>query len=305
MAFDSRLLSGVGVLVAVVDGGGFTRAAETLGLTPSGVSRAVARLEARVGVRLFHRNARTVELTEEGRRFHANVAPLLAAIEDAAEDSAGAGGQVRGRLRVNADPWFARVVLAPRLPELMNRHPALVLELSVSNHREQMLAGGMDVAVRFGPPDASALIARKLMEAPIVTCASPDYLRRQGTPAAPADIARHEALLFRDPQSGRPFTWEFHRGGEVVEAEAAGRVVMDDPSAALAACEAGLGLFQTFELGLAPWLDSGRLVRVLADWGEERFPLYAYYPSRRQAPAKVRAFLDFVAAICAPSGPPA
>jgi DNA-binding transcriptional LysR family regulator len=157
----------------------------------------------------------------------------------------------------------------------------------------------MDLAMRFGPPDASALIARKLMETPVVTCAAPDYLRRRGTPVEPADIARHEALMFRDPQSGRPFDWAFHRGGEVFEAEAAGRVVMDDPSAALAACEAGLGLFQSFELGLAPWLESGRLVRVLADWGEERFPLYAYYPSRRQAPAKVRAFLDFVAAICA------
>lgn len=297
MTFDSRLLSGVGVLVAVVDGGDFTRAGEALGLTPSGVSRAVARLEARVGVRLFHRNARTVELTEEGRRFHAEVAPLLAAIEDAAEDAAGAEAAVRGRLRVNADPWFARVVLAPRLTDLVARHPALSLELSVSNHREQMLAG-MDVAVRFGPPDSSALIARKLMETPVLTCASPDYLRRRGTPASPSDVSGHDTVLFRDPQTGRPFEWVFRRNGQEVAVDVAGRVVMDDPSAALAACEAGLGLFQSFELGLAPWLESGRLVRVLADWSEERFPLYAYSPSRRQAPAKVRAFLEFVAAIC-------
>ncbi|WNJ93860.1 LysR substrate-binding domain-containing protein [Bosea sp. 685] len=107
-------------------------------------------------------------------------------------------------------------------------------------------------------------------------------------------MARHDAILFRDPQSGRPFTWEFHRGGKAIEVPVAGRLVLDDPSAALAACEAGLGLFQSFELGLEPWLNSGRLVTVLDDWAEERFPLHAYYASRRQLPGKVRAFLDFI-----------
>jgi DNA-binding transcriptional LysR family regulator len=299
MAFDPRLLSGIGVMIAVVEEGSFTRAADALRLTPSGISRAIARLEAQVGVRLFHRTPRSVELTEDGRRFHAEVAPLLSGIEEAAESAAGSASEVRGRLRVNVDPWFARIVLAPRLPELMAGYPRLSLDLSVSNHREQMMAGGVDVAVRFGAPEGSTLIARKLLETRIVTCASPDYLARRGAPATPADVSEHEALLFRDPQSGSPFTWEFHRAGRVVEARAAGRVVMDDPSAALAACEAGLGLFQSFDLGLAPRFASGRLVQVLADWSDERFPLYAYYPSRRQAPAKVRVFLEFVSAICA------
>jgi DNA-binding transcriptional LysR family regulator len=185
-------------------------------------------------------------------------------------------------------------VLAPRLPELMARYPLLSMELLVSNHREEMMAGGVDLALRFGPPQGAALIARKLLDTRIVTCAAPAYLARHGTPATPDDVRNHEALLFRDPQSGRPFTWEFHRRGEVVVVPVNGRVVMDDPSAALAACEAGQGLFQSFELGLEPWLASGRLAPVLADWAEERFPLYAYAPSRRQAPAKVRAFQDFI-----------
>lgn len=304
MAFDARLLSGVGVMIAVVESGSFVRAAEAVGLTPPGVSRAVARLEARVGAKLFHRNPRAVVLTEEGRRFHAQVAPLLTGIEEAAEEAAGAGATVRGRLKLSADPWFARIVLAPRLPELMSRYPLLSLELLVSNHREDMMAGGVDLALRFGPPDPSSLVARNLLETRIVTCAAPAYLARKGTPRTPADIADHEALLFRDPQSGRPFAWEFHRRGEVIEAKVGGRLVTDDPSAALAACEAGQGLFQSFALGLGPWLASGRLVQVLADWSEERFSLYAYYPSRRLAPLKVRAFLDFIAEICAgtPSG---
>ena len=298
MKFDGRLLSGVGVMIAIVETGNFARAAESLGLTPSGVSRAVARLEGRLGTKLFHRNPRAVVLTDEGRRFHDQVVPLLAGIEEAAEETVGASATVRGRLKLSADPWFARIVLAPRLPELLVRYPLLSVELLVSNHREEMMAGGVDLAVRFGPPEPSALIARKILETRIVTCAAPAYLEARGTPRVPTDVANHEALLFRDPQSGRPFTWEFHRRGRIVEVDVNGRLLTDDPSTALAACEAGQGLFQSFALGLAPWLASGRLVQILKDWSEERFPLYAYYQSRRLAPLKVRAFLDFIDRIC-------
>src|SRR5271167_3074707 len=112
MSFDTRLLTGAGVLAAVTEAGNFARAAEMLGLTPSGVSRSVARLEARVGVRLFDRNPREVRLTEEGRRFHAQVAPLLEGLDEAVAETAGAASVVRGRLRVSVDPWFARVALA-------------------------------------------------------------------------------------------------------------------------------------------------------------------------------------------------
>src|SRR5258707_7840899 len=125
MSFDARILTGVGVLAAVTETGNFARAAEALGLTPSGVSRAVARLEARVGVRLLDRTPRAVALTDEGRRFHAQVTPLLAGLEEAASEAAGAAATVRGRLRVNVDPWFARLVLAPRLSSFLAAHPAL------------------------------------------------------------------------------------------------------------------------------------------------------------------------------------
>lgn len=296
MSFDARLLTGVGVLAAVAEAGNFARAAEALGLTPSGVSRAVARLEARIGVRLFDRSPRSVSLTEEGRRFHARVAPLLAGLEEAAGEAAGAAAAAGGRLRVNVDPWFARMLLAARLPRFLARHPLLSLELTVSNHREEMMAG-VDVAVRFGPPEGSALIARKLLETRVLTVAAPAYLARHGTPRTPRDLAHHEALLFRDPQTGRPFPWEFHRAGKVQEVKVTGRLLTDDPSLAIEACAAGQGIFQSLELGLGPWLAGGAVVQVLADWTEERFPLYAYHPSRHLPPAKVRAFLDFVQAI--------
>jgi DNA-binding transcriptional LysR family regulator len=293
MSFDARILTGVGVLTAVTEAGGFSRAAETLGLTASGVSRAVARLEARIGVRLFDRTSRAVTLTEEGRRFHAQVMPLLASIEEAATEVAGTAAAVSGRLRVNVDPWFARMVLAPRLRRFLIQYPLLSVELTVSNHREEMMTGA-DVAVRFGPPDGASLIARKLLETRVLTCTAPDYIKKHGAPQTPHDLIHHEALLFRDPQTGRPFPWEFSRKGKVFEVGVRGRLTTDDPSTAVAACVAGQGVFQSLELGLGSWLKSGELVPILSDWSEERYPLYAYHPSRHLPPAKVRAFLDFV-----------
>jgi len=300
MAFDTRLLTGVGVLAAVTEAGNFARAAEMLGLTPSAVSRAVARLEARVGVRLFDRNPREVSLTEEGRRFHAQVMPLLAGLDEAAAEAAGAAAVVRGRLRVSVDPWFARIVLASKLQQFLVRYPLLSVDFSTNNYREEMMTG-VDVAVRFGPPDTSSLIVRKLLETPILTVAAPAYLERHGQPRSPHDLVHHEALLFRDPQTGLPFPWEFHRGGEIVEVKVSGRLVLDDPSVAVTACVAGQGIFQSLAIGLAPLLSRGELIQILPEWSEELYPLYAYHPSRHLAPAKVRALLDFIQeiAVCA------
>jgi DNA-binding transcriptional LysR family regulator len=305
MSFDTRLLTGAGVLAAVTETGNFARAAEMMGLTPSGISRAVARLEARVGVRLFNRSPREVTLTEEGRRFHAQVIPLLAGLEEAAAEAAGAAAVVTGRLRVSVDPWFARMVLAPKLQQFMARYPRLSVDIMTSNYREEMMMG-VDVAIRFGPPETSSLIARKLLDTSIVTCAAPAYLEKHGEPRTPHDLVHHELLLFRDPQTGRPFPWEFHRGGKVIEINATGRLVMDDPSAAIAACIAGQGAFQMLATGLNSMFGNGELVQILPQWSEERYPLYAYHPSRHLPPVKVRAFLDFVQEIAAPavsSGP--
>ena len=263
MPFDSRLLAGVGVLAAVVESGNFARAAEALGVTPSGVSRAVARLEMRLGVRLFDRTPRAVTLTEEGRQFHAQLGPLLAGIEEAADEASGAGAAVRGRLRVNVDPWFARLVLAPRLSGFLAAHPALTLELVIRDTLGDLVSEGFDAAVRFGEPEPSSLIARKLLETRILTCAAPAYLARHGRPQRPRELAQHECLMFRDPVTGRPFRWEFHRAGEVVDVKVGGQLVVNDLATKLTACMAGLGIAQTFEFGVDPLLASGELVQIL------------------------------------------
>ncbi|GBQ18658.1 LysR family transcriptional regulator [Gluconacetobacter sacchari DSM 12717] len=297
-------MSGIETLIAVAETGSFTRAAATMGLTPSGVSRAVARLESRLGVRLFDRNARATSLTEAGRRLVADVTPLLAGIDEAASNAAGASTRVAGRLRVNCDPWFASLLLAPRLRSFLDAHPGLMLDLVARDTLGDLVSEGFDVAIRFGAPPPSGLITRKLLEARIVTCASPDYLARHGRPTHPRDLetGMHECLLFRDPATGRPFDWEFHRQGEILTVAVRGRLILNDVATGLAACLAGLGVAQPMMLGIDECLRSGALIDLFPDWSDEYFPLHAYHPSRHLPPAKVRAFLDFILAdVAAPS----
>jgi DNA-binding transcriptional LysR family regulator len=182
---DARLLSGVEVLVAVMETGSFIRAAEALGLSDSGVSRAVARLEARLGVRLLERTTRSLRLTDEGGRFYAEAAPLLAQLSDAALALTSSRQAVRGRLRVEMDPFFSRLVLAPRLGDFLVRYPGLSLELVTTEAPGDLVAHGFDVGVRFGEPAAVGMIAHKLLETRILTVASPAYLERHGRPEHP------------------------------------------------------------------------------------------------------------------------
>src|SRR3984885_11097854 len=186
MSFDARLVSGIGVLAAVVETGGFARAAQALGLTQPAVSRAVARLEARIGVRLLDRTTRSVTLTDEGRRFYEHVGPLLSGIEEAAALAAGSSATVRGRLRVNVDPFFSHLILAPRLGAFLERYPEITLDFVTSEHIGDLVADGFDVAIRFGPPATSSAVARKLTETRIMTVAAPAYLERNGRPPRPA-----------------------------------------------------------------------------------------------------------------------
>jgi DNA-binding transcriptional LysR family regulator len=296
MDFDGRLLTGIGTLVAVAETGSFTHAAETLGLTASGVSRAIARLEARLGVRLFERNARATTLTEAGQRFYAEVSPLLAGMAEATSNATGGAEHVSGHLRVNCDPWFASLLLAPRLRIFLDAHPALSLELVARDTLGDLVSERFDVAVRFGEPAPSGLVTRKLLETRVLTTASPGYLARHGRPRHPEELAakQHECLMFRDPATGRPFAWEFHRANEVLTVKVSGRLLMNDGATAVAACIAGLGIAQPMALGLDDALRDGRLVELFPDWNGERFPLHVYHLSRHLPPAKVRAFVKFI-----------
>jgi len=289
------VLGSLELLRAVVLTGNFIRAGERLGLTQSGVSRAVARLEQQIGVRLFERNARAVTLTEEGRRFYETVSPLVGAIDEAVSASSGASAQIRGRLRVNADPLFARDVLAPRVERFLSAHRELELEVMVSDRVGDLVAEGFDVAIRFGDPKPSSLVAKRLFRTRIVTCATPAYLKTYGKPRRPEELSNgHSCIQFRDPQTGRAFEWEFHQGRRKLVVETKGRLYLNDGATALSACLASQGIGQMMELWTEEHLRTGTLVNLFPSWSDELFPLYAYYPSRQFLPARVRAFLDFI-----------
>jgi DNA-binding transcriptional LysR family regulator len=295
MSFDSRLLSGVGVLAAVVEAGSFVRAGEALGITQSGVSRAIARLEQRVGIRIFHRTARSITLTDEGRQFYEEVSPHLSSIEDAAIKAGGSTATVRGRLRVNVDAAFGIHVLAPAIEPFLARYPDLNVELAVRDRMGDLVAEGFDVAIRFGEPEPSSLIARLLLRTRVLTCASPTYLARHGAPQRPEDLeAGHQCVLLRDPTTGRGFLWEFQKGKKIVSVAAHGSLMVNETGALLGACLGGQGIAQPLALYAEDYLRDGRLVQVLPDWADETFPLYIYHRSQNLMSARVRAFMDFV-----------
>lgn len=270
------------------------RAGEALGLTQSAVSRAVARLEQRVGIRIFHRNARSITLTDEGRRFYEQVAPHLTSIEDAAIRAAGSGAEVRGNLRVNVDGCFGHYVLGPNLHPFLEQYPELTLEMHVRDRMGDLVADGFDVGIHFGPPEPSSLICRLLLETRVLTCASPVYVERQGFPEHPRDIESHECILMRNPSTGKHYDWDFIKGKETVSIKVSGQVTVTDTGGLLAACLSGHGIAQPLEIYTRPFLADGRLIQLLPDWAEETFPLYVYHHSPKLISAKVRAFLDYV-----------
>jgi len=296
-------LSELTAFVAIADGRSFRAAARTLGVSPSALSHSMKGLEARLGVRLFNRTTRAVSLTEEGRRFYEQVMPHLRGMEEAAAAAAGGAATVRGKLRINLDPVFSRIILGPKLDEFMDVHPELELEFIARDQLGDLIMDGFDLALRFGEPRSSSLIARKLLDTAIVTVASPLYLARRGRPAEPQELSRgvHSCLEFRNPETGKPYPWEFHRKRKKLVVETNGRLTVNDPSALLNACLAGSGVAQMLLLGAEHLIREGRLVNLFPDWPDERFPLYAYHPSRHHTPAKTRVFLDFIVALTSTS----
>jgi DNA-binding transcriptional LysR family regulator len=293
VAFDGRILSGVSVLAAIVEGGSFSKAADLIGITDSGVSRAIGRLETRLGVRLLDRTTRSMSLTDEGRRFYDAVKEHLDAIEDAAIMASGTVAAVRGRLKVDIDPFFLPMVLAGRLGAFFEEYPDLSIEFISSERVGDLVSEGIDLAIRFGPPRLSTLVSRKLIEAPVLTVASPGYIERYGRPGHPSDLRRHRCLLFLDPHTGQPYDWEFVRGSEAIEVPTSGPLIFSDPKSMMDECVAGTGIAQIIGWGAGRLLANGALIDLFPAWHDERFPLFAFHPSRKHPPAKVRAFVDF------------
>jgi DNA-binding transcriptional LysR family regulator len=296
MSFDERILNGIGALAAVVRNGSFAAAATALNMSQPGVSRSIARLEGRLGIRLFERTTRKVSLTDEGRRFHEQIVPLLEGLEQAAASVALGKTMVRGRLRVNIDPYFSQLILGPQLRSFLREYPELKLELITRDRAGDLVTEGYDLAIRFGELRPSAMVARKLLDTRILTVASPGYLKHQGTPKNPEELRarRHVLIDFRNPENGRPFEWVFRLGQKEITVPTDAQLLVNDVATMHSVCLAGYGIAQVMELGVEPLLANGRLVNLFPGHDDEHFPLYAYYPSRQLLPRKTRAFLDFV-----------
>lgn len=285
--------SDIAIFVRVVDRGSFAAAAQDVGLTASGLSRAVTRLEDRLGVRLLHRTTRKLVLTQEGELYLRRARDILAAVEAAEAEVAATRGRPRGLIRVDTGTAFARHRLARLLPEFQRLYPEVEIALSVGDRRIDPVAGQVDVTIRVGALADSALIGRRLGEVRRIIVASPDYLGRHGTPAKPADLLGHNCLLLSG--FARQANWPFLVDGQRLLLPVRGSLSCDSADVLLDLALAGCGVIRLGDFLGEAALAEGRLVALLGDCHDpEPAPITALVLPGRQDIPRVRAFLDFL-----------
>lgn len=280
--------AGIAAFVRTVEEGSFTEAARKLGASPSAVSKSVARLEHRLGVRLLRRSTRNLSLTTEGAAYFEQVAPLIAAIDDA-EDMLDAKGDARGLLRVTAPTDLTRLLVAGWIEEFSAGHPRLKLELSVADRHVDLIREGYDVAVRVGRLTDSALIGRKLAELPAALAASPSYIARNGAPASVADLRHHACLRYISPTGPYPWTWA--DGTSLVPD---GPLDSNDGSALKLAALEGAGIVHLLRIAVKEELARGWLMPILPELTLPSLPVYALHAFSRHVPLRVQRFIDFL-----------
>jgi DNA-binding transcriptional LysR family regulator len=277
----------------VAERGSFAGAAEDVGLSPSAVAKLVTRLEQRLGVRLINRTTRHLALTAEGEIYLERAHEILAAIESAEADIASARLSPRGHLRVHTFPVIAVHHLAPVLPDFLTRYPQITFDFLVTNRIVDIVGENVDISLRIGGLNDSALVARKIIDLTRVVCASPSYLARHGRPVRPADLVHHSCLtLSRNPGSA---TWPFRLGGELIQVDVKGRVSADSADMLLRLAIEGAGILRLSEHVVADAIQKEWLEPLLQDVQDpEKYPLWALFPSGRHQAPKVKAFLDFL-----------
>lgn len=283
------------VFVRVVELGGFSPAARALRMTPSAVSKLVARLEARLGVRLLMRSTRKFMLTEEGTTFHDRALRVLADMDEA-ERAVAACQLPRGRLRVNTNVAFGWHILLPLAPRFTAAHPGVELDISTTDAVIDLMDERADVAIRVGPMRPSQLVARKLGQSVSAIVAAPAYLDRRGVPAHPDELASHDLVTFNFARHCD--SWPFHIDGQRIFLPAHGRVTVGDGESARRLALAGQGLTRLSLFHIAGDIAAGWLVPVLEAFNpgdvEEIHAVYVGHGGR--LPARVRAFIDFLVA---------
>jgi DNA-binding transcriptional LysR family regulator len=282
------------VFVRVVEQGGFSRAARLSRMTPSAVSKLIARLETRLGARLVNRSTRQLQLTAEGCTFYERAARILADLEDA-ERRVGAGEQAVGRIRLNSSASYVTHALLPVLPEFLARHPGVTLDIVQTDAVVDLLAERTDVAVRAGPLKSSRLVARTLGETPMIIVAAPAYLDGFGAPKTFEDLERHNRIGFGYVRAIDG--WPLKDGGRTVLLPTSGRVQASDGEALRQLALVGLGLARLAAFTVRADIDAGRLVPLLEHLNPgDREPFHAIHVGQGgPLPSRVRALLDFLA----------
>jgi DNA-binding transcriptional LysR family regulator len=271
--------------------GSFSRAAKELGVPQPSVSRAVAELERELSSVLLTRTTRQVILTEAGEEYLARIEPILVALDEAGQALRGSK-EVRGKLRVAVPVGIGMREIIPRLPEFVERHPSLQLELLLKDEWQDLLKDGIDVAIRLGKLKDSAATARVVGVNHRVVAASPAYLRRAGTPQVPEDLVRHRVVVGPPGASGN--AWTFERDGKKKSITVQTHLKLSVNEAATTAAVAGLGILSSGLWGCREELASGALVRVLPEWSMEAVEAHAVFPAGRAAKLAARLFVSYV-----------
>lgn len=287
-------LDELSVFVAILEAGSLNRAGRRLGKSPAAVTRALANLEQRAGVRLVERTTRRLSATEAGRRLAEQARRMLADYAQAMEPE-GASGPLRGTLAITAPLVFGRRQVTPVVTSFLDLHPQVSAELVLSDRNLDLIDDHLDVAVRIGRLADSSLVARRVGEVRSLTVASPAYLARAGTPQTPADLDRHQTIL--STGRSRASDWRYRTpDGRDLTVRLTPRLTISDVDATLQAVRDGHGIARPLSYQVAEDLAAGRLVRLLRDFEPEPLPVQLVTQTARLPPARVRAFLDHAAA---------
>ncbi|MGF6759416.1 LysR family transcriptional regulator [Paraburkholderia sp. GAS42] len=290
-----ELLQAMKVFSSVAELGSFTNAAEVLQVGRPHVTRSVQELEAALGVRLFQRTTRSVTLTAEGEQFYARTEEILASINDATSMFNQTGETMHGRLRINLPAAFSQQTFLDRLRDFNRLYPSLELVLGVTDRAVDLVAEGVDCALRIGDLPDSSLIGRRVAAAVMLTCASPGYLQEYGTPLTLSDLSAHRRINFLSGHDNRPMTWRFCADGEETAATCNASVSVNESNAYVHCGVAGFGLIQAPGIMVEEHLASGELVEVLSTHRPKPWPVSLLYPSRAYVTPRVKVFTQWLA----------
>ena len=286
-------LDAMRTFVAVAEAQGFAAAGRRLATSPPAVTRAIAALEGRLGVRLMHRTTRALRLTEAGTRFLADCKRILGEIEEAETSAAGAHATPRGQLALTAPSMFGRMHVAPIVLDFLKLHPQLLIRMMLLDRVVDLMEEGLDVAVRIVHLPDSSLMAVRVGAVRRVVCGSPRYLEARGTPQTPAELARFDTIAFSGGETAPE--WSFASAAGAISVRPPTQLIVNSADVAIAAAIAGRGLTRVLSYQIAPALKAGRLKIVLADYEPPPLPIHLVHREGARASARVRAFVDFAA----------